>query len=324
MKASEMVKIAQNLSVTNEADQKKLYDCLRKMRLEPGSFYQELEMESLYVETHQDVNFFNATVQLHSHTFYELLCCCNTCGAGYLLGSQRYLLEKGDIILIPPGTSHRPLLPENMKEPYKRDVLWINPNFMEQIRKLAPELLPGAKIQPELIRTAGTRWEFLCELFRAGVRESETRASGWELMVIGNTFTILSHLLRISLDKSAKPLEAEMPELLEQVMAYVESRYAQRITLSQVAQAFYVSESTITHTFQKKIRVSFYRYVTQRRLISAKALILQNLSMEDVAVQSGFNDYSSFYRAFKQEFGISPRQYRNLQLQTEDPLLPHR
>ena len=320
MKASDMFKIARNLSMTNELDQKKLNDYLRKMGMEPGSLYQELEMESLHVETHQDISFLNASVQLHSHTFYELLCCCNTCGAGYLLGSQRYLLEKGDIILIPPGISHRPLLPEDMKEPYKRDVLWINPYFMERIRKLAPELLPGARMQPEMIRTAGTRWEFLTELFRAGVRESEIRAAGWELMVVGNTFTILPHLLRISLDKSARPMEAEKPELLERVMDYVEGHYAQKITLSQAAQAFYVSESTITHTFQKKIRVSFYRYVTQRRLIAAKALILQNLPMEDAAVQSGFTDYSSFYRAFKQEFGISPRQYRNLQLQTEDPL----
>lgn len=70
------------------------------------------------------------------------------------------------------------------------------------------------------------------------------------------------------------------------------------------------------------MRVSFYRYVTQRRLIAAKSLILQNLPMEDVAVQSGFSDYSSFYRAFKQEFGISPRQYRNLQPKPEDLLRP--
>ena len=322
MKASDMIKIMRNFPITSELGQNEVNARLQKMGYEPGAFYQELEMDSLYAETHEDISFSNSTVQLHSHTFYEILCCSNTCGAGYLLGSLRYLLEKGDIILIPPGTSHRPLMPEDMKEPYKRDVLRINPEFMERIWKITPDLLLGAKLQPQLIRTAGTRWEFLQDLFRTGVREAKAKAPGWETMVAGNTLTILSHLHRIGIDQSAKPLKAEKPELLERVMAYVESHYAQRITLSQVAQAFYVSESTITHTFQKKMRVSFYRYVTQRRLIAAKSLILQNLPMEDVAVQSGFSDYSSFYRAFKQEFGISPRQYRNLQPKPEDLLRP--
>ena len=59
--------------------------------------------------------------------------------------------------------------------------------------------------------------------------------------------------------------------------------------------------------------VSFYRCVTQRRLIAAKALILDGHPLENVGQQVGFSDYSSFYRAFKQEYGIPPRQYRKLQ-----------
>ena len=59
--------------------------------------------------------------------------------------------------------------------------------------------------------------------------------------------------------------------------------------------------------------VSFYRCVTQRRLIAAKGLILEGTALEAVAGRTGFSDYSAFYRAFRQEYGISPRQYRTLQ-----------
>ncbi len=59
--------------------------------------------------------------------------------------------------------------------------------------------------------------------------------------------------------------------------------------------------------------ISFYQYVTQRRLVAAKNLILQNIPMEIVAGKVGFSDYSSFYRAFKSEYGISPRQFREHQ-----------
>ena len=59
--------------------------------------------------------------------------------------------------------------------------------------------------------------------------------------------------------------------------------------------------------------LSLYHYITQRRLISAKNLISTGIPLEHVATQVGFSDYSTFYRAFKQEYGISPRQYRSLQ-----------
>ena len=60
--------------------------------------------------------------------------------------------------------------------------------------------------------------------------------------------------------------------------------------------------------------VSFYRCVTQRRLIASKALILQGIPLEQVSERVGFADYSGFYRAFRQEYGISPRQYRRMQV----------
>ena len=59
--------------------------------------------------------------------------------------------------------------------------------------------------------------------------------------------------------------------------------------------------------------VSFYHCVTQRRLIAAKSLIERGTNLEVVSHQVGFADYSTFYRAFKKEYGISPRQYRKLQ-----------
>ena len=314
MKLSDIQKLTRQLSPEiNRADPAQRNALLCSMGYDPGSLYQELEMESKYVDTHRDISWSNASVSLHSHAFYEVLCCRNTCAAEYLVGSERYRLQKGDIIFIAPGVSHRPLLPESMPEPYTRDVLWLSTEFVDGCRRLLSDSFAGPAHRSSLLRTAGTRWEYLADLFRSGVTEAENGAHGWEAAVIGNTMVLITHLSRAFYDRTNLPLRAEYPDLLERGMAYMEENLSNKITLSDIARHLYVSESTVSQTFRNKMGVSFHQCLTQRRLIEAKRLIQDNTLLEDVGQRVGFPDYSTFYRAFKKEYGISPRQYRRLQ-----------
>ena len=315
MKLNELQKYVQNLGETGTKFEKKedVFGILGGVGLEAGSFYQELEMESRFVDTHRDVTRSNANVNLHSHSFYELLYCTNSCDAEYLVGSERYRLQKGDIILIAPGVSHRPLLPEIMNVPYLRDVVWISAEFMDILGRNFPDFDKNRNSYPSLLRASRSQQDVFAALFTNGIREAENRRPGWELAVVGNTMQLLTQIYRAYLDSSIAPLQAEKPELPDRVMAYVEAHLSEKITLADVAHHFYVSESTISQTFRKKMGVSFYRHVTQRRLIAAKALISDGIPLETVGERVGFSDYSAFYRAFKQEYGISPRQYRKLQ-----------
>lgn len=313
MKLDEMRRLAHLEWPESAAQQQLFLDRMRAMGLEPGMLYQELEMSSPYVDTHRDVSFSNAHIQLHSHTFYELLYCSNSCGAEYLVGSERFRLQRGDLIFVPPGISHRPLLPEQMAEPYTRYVLWLSQEFMDRYAALFPYPFTDKQHRASMLRTAGTPWEDLGELFRAGVREAEQRRDGWQAAVIGNTMVLLTQIKRATDQPSARALTAEKPELLDRIMAYVEENFSRNFTIAELAAHFFVSSSTVSHLFRQKLGVSFGRYVTQRRLIAAKTMIGQGMLLEDVSIRSGFGDYSVFYRAFKQEFGISPRQYRSLQ-----------
>lgn len=324
MKLGELQKLAKALSDFRTGQAQELFHMqIRNMGLDPNALYQELEMTSAYVDTHRDTSYSNAHMQLHSHTFYELLYCCNTCGAEYLVGSERYRLQEGDIVFVPPGVSHRPLLPEKMAVPYKRYVLWLSTDFMDRYASLFPYPFTEKQGHASMLRTGGTQWAHLKEQFQAGVREAEQQADGWEAAVIGNTILLLTWIKRATDARSAQPMKAEKPQLLDRIMAFVEAHYTEEIRIGELSKQLFVSSSTVSHLFKEKMGVSFYRYVSQRRLIAAKTLIERGQLLEDVAVQTGFADYSGFYRAFKQEYGISPRQYRNLQVRTDggNPLL---
>ena len=311
MKLSELRQLMHALPPSTDPNDPALRELLlQQAGFDPRSFYQELEMDSPYINTHRDVSSGSNFVSLHSHSFYEILYCCSSCNTEYLVGQARYRLQKGDILLLLPGVSHGPLLSEHMEQPYSRIVLWISTELMSNLKNTFPEFVSPLSGETPLLRTAGTHWEFLGELFQNGVREAEAGGPDQSLMVMGNTLTLLGHLRRAFLDQGHEPLRAEQPDLLDQTMAFVTQHLQEKLSLADVARSCFVSESTISQTFRKRLGISYYQYVTQQRLMAAKLLIQDGIMLDEVSRQSGFSEYSSFYRAFKKEFGISPRQYR--------------
>ena len=98
--------------------------------------------------------------------------------------------------------------------------------------------------------------------------------------------------------------------LLEQISVFVEEHLTEKVTLEMIANQFSVSVSTVTQLFQKKSKTTFHHFVTGKRMEKAKFLILQGLPLESIGREVGYRDHSTFYRAFRQTFGISPREYR--------------
>lgn len=297
---------------TSQEEYQKLREVLKQEGLDSQNFYQELEMSLPMAETHRDESYTNASINLHSHNFYEMIFCRSCENVEYLVGTERYRLQPGDIVIVTPGVSHRPILPETMEVPYKRDIVWFSRELVQAIpRPVSASRSSWPHEDSAILRTKGTKWEFLGELFRNGVKEAERGRPEWEGIVLGNTITILAQISR-ALEEGSGSMQAEKPELLDRVMIYIEDHLSEKITLEGTAGHFYVSVSTITQLFRQKMGTSFYRCVTQRRLIAAKTRIEQGESLEAVSRAVGFADYSSFYRAFKKEYGISPREFTRL------------
>lgn len=283
-------------------------DEARRLLFECGisNFYQEAEMDSPMVDTHMDISYTSDYVSQHSHTFYEIIYCVQG-ELEYLLGVRRHQVQAGDIIIAPPGVIHCPILPKNMIIPYKRYVLWISASFANTLRSASGEILDSQ--EAAVLRTTGTKWDYLPRYFSQGVKESEARAPGWQVCLGGIATQLLVHIARASHELATVPTNLK-EDLMEQILDYVQNNLKEKLSVTQTAQQFHISQSTLTHLFHREMGISFYRCVIQRRLAEGKNLIANGLSMEDVSIAVGFQEYSAFYRAFKAEFGISPMQYR--------------
>ena len=271
------------------------------------SLYQSMEMSSLFVDAHMDISFPGDVISPHDHNFHEMVYCLSG-GVDYLIGGQQYHLQRGDILCVPAGMTHAPLIPQQLTEPYRRYVLWISQEYFQILNSMFLGDSLHTRDLPRLIRASGSSGEFLSQYFRRCVQECEQKQYRYDGVVFGIVTELVVQLARLLRTEQSAP--AGKPGLLEQIISHVDAHLAERITVADVAARFWVSQSTVSQLFRKKMGTSFYRYVTQRRLLESKLLIKSGVPMEQVSVAVGFQDYSTFYRAFKSEFNISPTQYR--------------
>lgn len=298
----------------NEPNMMALKEKCDSLGINLENIYQELEMNSAYADSHRDISIGAGLVLPHSHSFYELIYCISCDKMQYLVGTERYRLQRGDIIWVPPGVSHCPLFTEEMNTPYERIVLWVNAEKMAAFfdRWSDTDQRHTLHNRHYLLRTAGmTRERELRELFQRGCQESEKRLAGWETALYGNTNLLLTLLIR-AMNGSGEPPLREKTELLDELLSFVSGHLQEKITVRDAARKLHVSESTVTHLCSKRLGLSFYRYVTQQRLDRARRLMMDNGELSTVAEQSGFCDYTAFFRAFKREYGLSPSEYRKI------------
>lgn len=92
---------------------------------------------------------------------------------------------------------------------------------------------------------------------------------------------------------------------------YIESHFAQEITLDQISEVSGISRFALCRAFGTSTGQSVMRYVRGRRLTEA-ARVLANGAADilSVALDSGYGSHEAFTRAFRDQFGLTPEAVR--------------
>ena len=280
------------------------------------NIYQQLPLIQPGAQINYDISYAADEVALHTHSFYEILFVCRGQDVQYLLNNNRYQLQKGDIMLIPPGMTHRPLFLKALTEPYERFALWIDADFFADQCRRFPELgfalEQCSRADSGLLRSTEATYSGLYAGFNTLLLEQQGQRFGWQAAVALGAIHLMVHISRTFYNRDVAVAQTEQRSLFDEIFQYIDTHLTEKLTLEHVASRMHVSQSTISHLFQKQLNVSFYHCVIQRRLIRAKGMILQSAPLREVWEACGFADYSSFYRLFRKEYGVSPGQFREL------------
>jgi AraC family transcriptional regulator len=109
---------------------------------------------------------------------------------------------------------------------------------------------------------------------------------------------------------------------LRRVLDYIEEHLAEDITVADLANVACLSIFHFTRAFAATMGVPPHRYVSQRRLESAKVMIATGrASLREIALDCRFSSESSFTRAFRRAIGMTPAAYRRA-LRALQPIQP--
>ena len=96
---------------------------------------------------------------------------------------------------------------------------------------------------------------------------------------------------------------------MDNLIAWLDQHASEEITLDQLADTFYVSKYYLAHSFKETLGLSIHQYIMKKRLAAARDAILSGTPIARACLDCGFRDYAGFFRAFRREYGLSPREY---------------
>jgi AraC-like DNA-binding protein len=258
-------------------------------------------------------------VELHAHNYYEFYFFLE--GAVQMqIGNQVYPVRFGDIMLIPPELSHRPII-QNEEQPYRRFVFWISKDYCNHLLQSSPDyayIMQYVEIEKKYIfHTDQLAFHSIQSKLMRLLEEMRSNKFGRDAQISVCINDLVLNINRLAYEQNTPKQKYHDYHLYDQLTAYIEEHMDEDLSLDTLAKHFFVSKYHIAHIFKDNIGISIHQYITKKRLSLCKDAISGKMNITDAYQKFGFGDYSSFYRAFKKEFGISPKDFRDMQINLE-------
>ena len=247
----------------------------------------------------------------HFHTFDKMVILLDG-RVDYLVERRTYSLAPWDILLVSHHIIHKALI--DISKPYERVILYLDRQFAERA-------MPGAGLM-ECFDAADKQGQSLLKPGPEQIEGLRRLLAGLEDAMADGRFgakalrdTLVVQLLiavnRLSPavtqeDAGPSPYDGKIASTL----SYINENLSGPLTVEALAERVYLSKYHFMRLFKAQTGTTVHAYVRQRRLLYAAHLIRNGVSVNKAASDSGFEEYSTFFRAFKECFGVSPGQLK--------------
>ncbi|AFL82741.1 DNA-binding domain-containing protein, AraC-type [Belliella baltica DSM 15883] len=226
----------------------------------------------------------------------------------------------GESVIVPPNELMKIDFPEaNFENPTQCIALSISKEMIDNTFNLLNERFPDKMLTQEwgldlsnfhLINTQDLS-EIINRFIKIGVKERSK-----EKDVIA-TLALKELLIRLTQTQAREILQKTYKQLssnnrLAHVVDFIKSNIRENLSLDQLASKACMSKAHFSRSFKNELGQSPMEFILKERLHLAKNYLrMANYQIQEVCFMAGFNNITYFIRAFKSEFGITPKAFQN-------------
>ena len=250
-------------------------------------------------------------IPFHYHDFHKILLFLSG-AVDYTIEGKTYPLEPRDIVFVSAGEIHRPVVRENM--PYERIVIYVSPSLFMRYQREQTDLeecfriarkhssvmhVPTGKSHDllyhmEKLEKTAHEQEFAHELY--------TEILFVEFMILLNR-ALCTHEMETS-------HEASYDEKIQIMLRYIHEHLTEPLSIDELAEKAFLSKYYLMRHFKAETGYSIHQYINSKRLLLARSLLDGPAPITEICYQCGFQDYTTFSRAFQRMFHMSPTDFR--------------
>lgn len=234
----------------------------------------------------------------HTHRKYEILYFLRG-DVHCVVGNLRHAMQSGETVLIPPLYSHRMEILSSV--PYERMVL----NFDTCGAPTA--LLKKVFSSPKIIGAENTALVHVFSLLR---NARTAFPKGERDALYPALLTELIYLLSLCEENRECAAFDGHTQAAEEIIGYIDEHLFEPLSIELLCRRFYLSPAYLHSLLKDALGMSPMRYIRTRRMLAAEEMLRLGEKATSVAQKVGYEDYASFYRAYRAYFGVSPLSAR--------------
>ncbi len=253
----------------------------------------------------------------HYHEFDKLLLFLKG-KSDYLIEGKKYELKPFDFVLVNQYDIHKPVV--DSSDEYDRIIIYINHDFLANFSggdnddnkySLLDCFNNARALKTNVVRfPAGISASLYDKLINIEKNiASEDKEYAGDLITRLNMISFL-----IDFNKACKETkysfypEAQYNSKIIEIIEYINDNLDKNLSIDYLADNFFMSKYHMMRIFRSETGYSIHQYVTEKRILKARDLIISGVPATTAALESGFHDYSSFTRAYKNQLGSLPSE----------------
>ena len=219
----------------------------------------------------------------------------------YAVENDVYSLKPWDVLLVRHHCIHKAIIDKS--KPYERIIIYLNEAYFSSV-------LPDADITAcfSLADIEGRRLLSPAPKEKKEIRGLLNSVERYSSLPSMREALMIQFLIMLGQLSSAGESEAgyKSNEKIDATLSYINENFSKELSVDELASRVYLSRYHFMRLFRQATGSSVHSYVRQKRLLNASRLIREGMAAQDAASLSGYDDYSAFYRAFRESFGIAP------------------